>query len=199
MRILLDIDGTICQTIAQALKLLGRDFGKNLDYNAVDDIWVTRAYGLSDEEGDRWWEANEPLLYGAARPMPWALNTVRNLQRHHEIHIVTAREGRARRLTEEWLRRHGFPYQSLIMDAVDKVSVSRTMGLDLAIEDDPRHLVALGQVMPVIAIDAPYNRGVEAPGVVRARDWRSVGRLVREAGQRSRPQCRTTGLIAAGG
>jgi uncharacterized HAD superfamily protein len=117
--------------------------------------------------------------------MPWALSAVRNLQRQHEIHIVTAREGRARSLTEDWLRRHGFLYRSLVMDAVDKVSASREMGLDLAIEDDPRQLSALSQVMPVIAIDAPYNRKVTAPGILRVRDWRSVGRLVREAGRQA--------------
>lgn len=185
MRILLDIDGTICQTIVHALKLLGRDFGKSLAYDSIDDIWVTRAYGLSDDEGERWWEANEPALYAQSKPMPWALQVVRNLQSQHEIHIVTAREGRAKSLTEDWLRRHGFPYSSLVMDAVDKVSASREIGLDLAIEDDPRQLVSLSRVMPVIAIDAPYNRTVEAPGIVRVRDWRSVGRLVREAGRQA--------------
>jgi uncharacterized HAD superfamily protein len=80
----------------------------------------------------------------------------------HRLVAISGRSERLRRLTEAWLDYHGVTLHALrFVGAASKAPVALDEGIDVMVEDHPRHvqdLLAAG--VPILLFDTPYNRSL---------------------------------------
>ncbi|MFZ5817310.1 MAG: 5' nucleotidase, NT5C type [Bacillota bacterium] len=178
LRLLLDLDGTTLKNAGR--EVMAREL--NLPLPAANaGSWFTS--GILEERGipmERFWavwQANQEEIYARATPLPGALETLHRLRAQGaHIAVVTARRGSAAMVTREWLALHGVPYDLIQFNCDDKLAVARSLGLNLGIDDDLQHVLALSQAMPVMLMD-PEGRHAETelPGnILRVRGWDEV-------------------------
>lgn len=149
----------ICNTIAGVNAVLERLLGRKPDPLRYNHPGLVPGF----------FSAYAEEVFGAALPLPGAVEGVRVLAREYRIVYLTARPEEARRVTLEWLRYWGFPEGELVMTQ-DKARAARELGVELAVDDAPHELAALRKVVPlVLAKKHPYNAGL-AP----AFEWTAV-------------------------
>lgn len=180
-----DIDGTIKDTHTAAINVFNREFQKELCPEEVTEYYLDRPYGLSKEEGMKAWEKLESEIYEIGVPLKNASKVLSNLaSQGHEIYYITARPDKEniRRITKNWLLRHGFPLQEdrLLMGIEQKEKVAIKLGIDLFFEDAPNHLEGLVRdKVHVIVSDCVYNRDY-MPELPRLTDWNQVYEIVEQ-------------------
>lgn len=170
-RILLDLDGTVAQNAGRTLAQ--RHFGVAITEERYADSLLD-ILGITSEQFWAWWDANQEEIYGQAAPLPGARETLQLLKDAGAyIAVVTARRANAEAVTTAWLARHGFPYDTMVMAADDKLAVARALGLNIGFEDDPAHAVPLADHMPMLLIDNFKNRRQEIvhPQIHRLAGW----------------------------
>ncbi|MGI9951423.1 hypothetical protein V3F56_03590 [Moorellaceae bacterium AZ2] len=149
----------ICNTICGINPVLEKLLGRKPDPSVYDHP------GLAPD----FFTSNAAEVFGAALPLPGAVEGVKALARRYRIVYLTARPEEARQVTLEWMRYWGFPEGELVMTQ-DKARAARELGVDLAIDDAPHELQSLRRVVPVVlAKRQPYNTGL-AP----AFEWTAV-------------------------
>jgi uncharacterized HAD superfamily protein len=172
-KVLLDVDGTIYQS--GAVKLLNKKFQTNVSHKDITHFYITDHFGMSREEGNHWWDENYEQIYSVGDPMEGAVEALTQIYNSgHEIHIVSARDPIALDVTERWVRKHGIPHHSIQVGAQDKGEVAVRLGLDIAIEDDPRYIIQLIDRIPVIVPDALYNQELRSANIHRMHHWNEV-------------------------
>lgn len=75
--------------------------------NLLIDLDGTVCDDIANEESHK---------YADAKPYTGAADKLRELQGEHALTYFTAREEKDRKVTIEWLKKHGFPEARLIMD-----------------------------------------------------------------------------------
>ncbi|WP_124727958.1 5' nucleotidase, NT5C type [Staphylospora marina] len=179
MRLGVDIDGTVKDTHRAAVEVYNRELGKNVRAEDVTEFHLDNAYGLTRQEGRKLWRKLEAEIYSLGVPLPHAPEVLSDLvAKGHEVFFITARPaiGKVERVTRDWLKRHGFPYdgKNLVMNAFDKAKKAREAGVELFFEDAPEHLANLYRNgIPTVVVDAVYNRDIPWP-LPRIHDWREV-------------------------
>lgn len=177
MRVGVDLDGVIVDSIRYWIRVLNREAGTCFGPDDLPDVYDQPALA---ECCDR----HELEMLIAPPPVPGAVSGLRRLKdMGHTIAVVTARAGRLRPLTEAWLLYHGITVDSLhFLDGGQKASVVIAEGLDCHIEDTPHQALAVaGAGVTVILMATPYNGHVEGDGIIRCTGWdditANVGRL----------------------
>jgi len=182
LRLGIDIDGTIKNTMKAAVKLFNKELKKNVKLEQVSDFYLDRAYGLTKEMGRKVWNKLEEDIYRQALPLDNACEVLNNLvRRGHELFFITARPdiGNIHNITVEWLKKYKFPYngKNLIMNAKNKAKIAKDLRIDLFFEDAPFHLenlIAAG--IKTVIVAAPYN-SCFPKSILRITDWRQVYNL----------------------
>ncbi len=142
----------LCNTVAAVNAAIAAALG-------LGASWEWRAYdlrpaGVSDP--DTWFRAH-PEVFAEAVPVEGAVQALDMAVRGGwEIVYLTARPEWARKLSETWLKRHGFPAGELVMTQ-DKARACVCLGVRAAIEDAPEQIRSVSRVAPVIAVAQPYN------------------------------------------
>ncbi|MFZ5825781.1 MAG: 5' nucleotidase, NT5C type [Bacillota bacterium] len=183
LRLLLDLDGTTLKNAGR--EVMARELNLPLP-QGNSGAWLSG--GILEEMGIRmerfWavWHANQDEIYARAVPLPGALETLAGLKSAGaHIAVVTARRSPAEAVTRDWLALHGVSYDAIQFNCDDKLTVARSLGLNMAIDDDLGHIQALAQGMPAMLMD-PEGRhaDVELPrNVCRIRDWSEVPDVIR--------------------
>jgi len=175
LRIGIDIDGVVSDSYTAWLGELNRHFGKNV--TVLKDYEMHMAFDVPSEEMSRFFVENVDRLFTIPQPMAGAREGIcALLERGHEIVYITARRECERRLTLQWMERHGIPYEHALFTGFgSKVELAREWRLEVFIEDylkNAKAIAALG--IPVLLLDADYNRGETPPGVIRCADWKDI-------------------------
>ena len=71
-------------------------------------------------------------------PLPNAVETLKEFSKEWDIHILSARGfDDSFGITKDWLDKHGFPYTTIgiVREAKDKISILRSVEVDLFIDD----------------------------------------------------------------
>ncbi|MGI6657796.1 MAG: 5' nucleotidase, NT5C type [Dethiobacteraceae bacterium] len=148
MRIGIDI----CNTIADIITPLAGCLLKRGESDGLNEM--LRHYHSPAVTPDIFKE--NPDIFSRARPLKGAAECLHMLAKEHELFYVTARPEWARQITEQWLRRNGFPKAPLIMSC-NKPKVIAELGIDLMLEDAPHEIRGLRKICRVIVRKAPYN------------------------------------------
>lgn len=185
MRIGVDIDGVLADSLSLWVKELNIYFDKNVrveDFHLYD---IRKTYDLAVHEIERFIELKGRDLMVKSPPLPGAPYYLSRIKKHHDVYIITARDGRYRNDTEQWLEKHGLPYDGLfLLGSHEKKEICLERKLHVMVEDTleiGKKISSAG--IPVLLMDAPYNRG-SLPGLVyRKRSWEEIYRFIMKPGR----------------
>lgn len=170
MRIGLDLDGVIVDSVPNWIRILNTQFGSNYGPDELPDTHGTPEMAAFCDD-----HLIELLMPN--RPMAGAAEALHRLRREgHELVVITARSQCVRRLTEAWLEYYGFQVDELhFLEGADKAVTARAAGINLLVEDTPKNALAVAAAgVPVLLFGAPYNRDVRHPLISRCEDWDEV-------------------------
>ncbi len=176
MKIAIDIDSTLHHYWDQFAAAAKRRFGVDLPYEHQVTWDISR---LRPEQVKVCIaETHGPEKVRAATPYPGAAEVLaRWKEQGHFIHITTHRTTDAHAATQDWLDRHGIPYDDLYC-SYDKVTRCAELGIDVLIDDSPVNLLrAIDEGIRAATILHPWNRDlVEEEDVIAAEDWPALER-----------------------
>jgi uncharacterized HAD superfamily protein len=191
-RILVDIDATLYDSAPLWAELFARFHGIALKESDVVrwDWWRDFVSDAEFEDLIKAMHARSSVM--SRRPFDGAPETIRRWHDQGiEIHIASDRATSSARVTGEWLRRHGIPYDHLICRrGIDKVEYAVEHGLGLIIDDRPDTIErAVAASIPAATLIYPYNRLVveRNPQVIAAKSWPKLAtRIEKRFGSTSR-------------
>lgn len=131
--------------------------------------------------------------YAQVQPISEAIKAVVELSKVHELHLITARDMSVEKVTMAMLKQYlegCFTTMEHVGKDRSKGSVCRTLGADILIDDNMKHLVdALAQGMPSGGAlhfgDYPWNRTETLPdGVTACANWDAVVQEVNTIAER---------------
>lgn len=176
LKIGLDIDGVVADSFPVFIAELNKHYGK--DITELENYDMAKVYNVNWEDMNQFFVDNMEYLFSLPLPMKGAVESIKTLlARGHEIIYVTARKcGAEERMTLKWMAENKIPCEKIVfMGAESKTFAVREHGIDLFIEDfmsNALEIEAMG--VPVLLLDAPYNRGKLPQGVIRCRDWSEI-------------------------
>ncbi len=156
MRIGIDIDDTISSTHFVLMKYAYKynlEYGNKplLKYNTND---FSQVFGWNPEEVNSYFRTYYLTALQEIEPKYGAREALTMLRKMgHEIVFITIRndrecngENEARRLTEEWLKKYGIPYDELHVDIHDKKEFCREHGIDVFMDDSVKNVLAVNEL-----------------------------------------------------
>ena len=169
MRVGIDLDGTVTQTI---------------------ELWVEHLQGFSAEDMkpefrgapahvDAWYAKHQKILRHSYKPYPGAIAILSLIQ---EPIVITARntDNAACPATLVWMHKHHLRHVPLV-HATDKVAACKEYDVQIHIEDNPAHALALANAgVRVLLKDQPYNTEVTHKNITRFTHWLEVPRILKK-------------------
>lgn len=170
MRILVDIDGVLCEQVQPALDR----------YNATHLTEFTKADIVTYNKpvGDTSIGSLIAMIDGDDRPpIPGAVNAMKALANNHYLVACTSRPGLMKIATEWWLNEHQIECQDVTFTD-DKAGEAG----DILIDDYTGHVNAFAATgRKAILFDQPWNRNDKLhPLVSRCHGWTEVLEQVKE-------------------
>jgi len=166
LRIALDLDGVLADTMKLWLRLWNRRTGQDLSYEELSEWDFWRRLGLGEDEfmemlNEAWrmWRSLPPTE-------PNLSEKVSRLRSLGRIDIVTARSRETERYALMWLEAHRVPYDGYIW--VRSSRLKPKLDYDVFIDDSPLivdGLIARGRML--LLYDRPWNRSVSEDRLVR--------------------------------
>lgn len=96
----------------------------------------------------------------------------------HHINIISSRAAPAFKTpygtTAKWLNERGIVYDDLLVGTVDKKEPCAKNHIDVLIDDEDQHIVPISEIIPVLVMDAPWNRQCEGGNTIRVHNWDEV-------------------------
>jgi 5'(3')-deoxyribonucleotidase len=183
VRILIDLDGTVCDTLPDWLDCIFQRTGIRAWAHQITEWEMKQNSALSMlTDAELYAPLHEPGFFANVRPLQGAIDGVEALRvAGHSIYFVTARcHPVSFHDTRIWLKRY-FPWvdeeRHLIL-AYDKEVIYG----DVLIDDKPKTLLSYVNAWPhalCIAPEHPYNNFIKHPKVTVARSWRSIIDVIR--------------------
>lgn len=180
MRIGIDIDGVIANTFPLLVQELNEFFNKNLTYDDIVSYDLAKIYNLNKEQITEFIRAKGKLLQDGPLPVPKAVDCINNWRGKAYVALISARFEKTRERTQKWLERHGFYWDKLILlGSHDKADTCVQLKLDIFIEDNLNNAIQVSsRGIPVILLDAPYNRAPLPDQVQRVQSWSQICNII---------------------
>lgn len=168
-RILLDMDGVLCNLIAKWFAVYNEEYGDQIHVDALDE-WGPHRIARAGKAVYKY--LAQPGFFRDLEPIDGAINGVRALlNRGHDVVIVTAaRRGHRDKL--EWIAEN-LPF--LPRDNVVFTHRKELVRGDLLFDDAPHNLEAFARYGIPVAMAYRYNAGVDC---ARVANWREFLTLV---------------------
>jgi len=175
-RIGIDIDGVIADSQPVIIKILNHHFGSRytlLDFENFDPV---KMFGMDRKQLDRFIMDREQEIVEEAVPLPGAVETIRDLSCSFGIFLVSARTPTHTGRTGEWLKKYKIPHHGLtLLGQHDKRAACTDLCVDLFIEDSKKNASQVSSCgIPVLLMDATYNRGSLPAMVTRVFNWQEI-------------------------
>lgn len=176
MRIGVDIDGVLADSLPLWISELNRYFNKNKRVKEIHLYDICQTYEITEQDLGEFLKRRGRYLMSRPSPVQGASHYLNVIKNSHEIYIVTARSERYRQETREWLKNHSLPYDELLLlGSHDKIRPCLESNLKLLVEDTLEigaQVSAAG--VPVLLLDAPYNQGALPELVYRKQSWQEI-------------------------
>lgn len=170
MRIGLDLDGVLVDSIPTWIAVLNREAGRSYQLGQLPATHATpELAAICDRR-----EVEMLILPG---PVPGAAAALAELRAAgHELVVITARGERVRRLTEAWLDYHGMAVDRLhFLEGGSKGDTALAEGIDFLVEDTPHQALAVAEAgIPVLLYSEPYNRHLGHALIRHCQGWSEV-------------------------
>lgn len=184
MRIGVDFDGVVCDTIAAMITYAERTHGLRLA--PLDCISANGPAGLDVAAFVRLVEDTHRTEYALTMPaMRGAVEALSVLSGTHEVVIVTARREQAFANARRWSERIGLApavTDFITSSGTTKAAICDAQHLDALIDDIGGNLQGLPDHVLPILWDTTYNADFEVvPPTVRMSDWSRLAALIESA------------------
>jgi len=176
MRIGIDIDGVIADTFPLLVQELNTYFNKNLTFDDIICYDIAAVYNLKKEQLTEFAHLKVPFLQDNSLPVPLAVECINDLRDRAYVALISARFEQSRDRTQNWLGRHGIQWDDLILlGNHDKADTCVNLNLDYFIEDNLNNALQVSENgIPVLLLDAPYNRAPLPDLVQRVFSWSQI-------------------------
>lgn len=180
MKIGVDIDGVLANSLPLWVAELNRFFNKNKRVEEIHLYDIYNTYGITPGELKLFLERRGSFLMNAPAPVAGASYYLGRLKQHHEICIITARDKKYGQETQGWLKKHGLPYDELLLlGSHDKKESCLERNLKVLVEDTLEIGIEVSAAgIPVLLMDAPYNQGDLPKLVYRKSSWEEIYRTL---------------------
>ncbi|MCA1030178.1 5'(3')-deoxyribonucleotidase [Bacillus timonensis] len=163
--LLIDMDSVICDLMTEWHGRYNRDYNDNLSVDRLK-CWDSSKYVKPECREKIYNYLNEPGLFLNLKPLPDAIEVLRNLSKKHEILIVTSSVTTAFSEKEKWVERN-LPFIGK-ENIVFTHRKNKICG-DLLFDDAPHNLLNFKNTGRIaIAMDYPYNQSINVP---RVKSW----------------------------
>lgn len=175
-RIGIDIDGVIADSQPVIISKLNQHFGKNYTLEDFINFRPRKMFGINRKQVNDFIMSRELEIIEEAVPYPGSVKALGKLDGCLEIHLISARSPRYAAQTEAWLKKYRIPYRGLrLLGQHDKRSSCLDLCVDLFIEDNKKNAVQVSSCgIPVLLMDATYNRGKLPEMVTRVFGWDQI-------------------------
>ena len=187
MKIGIDVDGVLTDVgsflFETGCKYFWEKYNKTIVNPEAYDL--TDMFGCTQDEEENIWD-DVMCSYIIERPRNQASKVINDLRKAgHKIYIITARMGcktipleEMKKVVEIWLEKNEIGYDEIIFSGADKVSIVKKNKINLMIEDSPRQMKNISQIIPVVCFDAIYNREVSGENITRCYSWYDIYRHI---------------------
>lgn len=184
MRVGLDFDGVICDTIAAMIAYASATRGLTLA--PLDCIGPAGPAGLDAEQFVRLVEDTHRTEYALRMlPVAGAIEALQQIARDHDLLIVTARREAAFENAKRWAAQFGLTpvIREFVSTAgTTTASAAATLALDVLVDDLPQHLDRLPPRVTPVLWHASYNAEVVVvPPMVRVERWQELHTVLADA------------------
>lgn len=175
-RIGIDIDGVIADSQPVIIQKLNHHFGSSYTLPDFVNFDPVKMFGMDRRQLDSFIMEREREIIEEALPIPGAVKTVSELAQIYGIYLISARTPVHTGRTESWLDRFKVPRHGLVLlGQHDKRAACTDLCVDLFIEDSLKNATQVSSCgIPVLLLDATYNRGSLPSLVTRVFSWREI-------------------------
>lgn len=172
----IDIDGVIADSQPVIIKKLNDYFGSSYALEDFVNFDPRKMFGMDRRQLDAIIMDRELEIIEEALPIPGAIETIGHLSRSYGIYLISARTPVYKKQTEKWLDRHNITRHGLtLLGQHDKRAACNDITVELFIEDSFNNALQLSSCgIPVLLMDATYNRKKLPDMVTRVYSWQEI-------------------------
>ena len=189
MRIGMDIDDTTFVTVNAMIKyadiyhsqVLERKIDKNSLGLIRNRYYLKAIYGWNDEEKFGFFDRYYKDVLKECKMIEDANTVCQKLkERGHKIYFITARLTNIKNcpteeITKQSLKENHIPYDRLIINASDKLTVAKENGIDVFIEDSYDTCKELSENgIKSILMTTKMNQDIDQGSIVRVKTWEEI-------------------------
>lgn len=192
MNIGIDIDGILTDFHTWLI-----DYGSKYFYEndipvsfKLDNYKINDLFNLEGQYYDSFWREMFNVYLNTAYVRTFASEVVNKLKLEgNNIYIITARNQSDSSLvtteemeiaTKNWLDKNGIYYDSIHYAKESKVPIIKELSIDVMIDDQMDNIEPISELIPVICLDAPYNRDANIKNLYRCYSWYDIYKTIKE-------------------
>ena len=181
MRIGIDIDDTITYSSDTFLEYAKR-YNKEKSINFVineNTLDVKMSYGWKDDNLKEFLSKYLVEILDNTSPKEDAIDIINKLKLDgNQIYFITARgykeiDKDMYKLTRDWLYKHKFKYDQLIINSKTKIAECKKYKIDVFIDDNYQHCKSIKENLniPVYLFATRYNKDINDKSIKKVNNW----------------------------
>lgn len=177
MKIGIDIDAVLSDTMKPTLKYLNKKYGTNYTMDNITSYYF-------EDWIPNWTRENSAKLflrkslYKNTPVIKDSLESVLLLAKNNfEIEYITARDKSIEETTHQWIYKNGFPHRTIVLfdKSSEKVDYIKNGNFDIIVEDKLQTLLDVGDsVFFQYLIDYPWNQYPKNAWITRVKGWNEI-------------------------
>ena len=180
MKIGVDIDGVLANSLPLWVTELNKYFNKTKRVEEIHLYEIHKTYDITFGDLEEFLDHKGRFLMSEPAPVAGSAHYLGRLKQDHEICIITARNQKYYQETYDWLKKNSLPYDELLLlGSHEKKEFCLEKDLQVLVEDTLEIGIKVSAAgIPVLLMDAPYNRGALPELVFRKHSWEEIYRTI---------------------
>lgn len=191
MRIGIDIDGVITNVLEFEIDYASKYFYQQGNLNIIKSKldFSKEDFYIDEKSSNEFW-SKAIYDYVKVKPRNFASEVINKLKNDgNTIFIITNRASnlsycditpdKMKRIVIQWLDDHSIYYDKLIFSTKDKLDFIVDNRIDIMIDDDPKNIRTISNVIPVICYNANYNKLCEGNNIIRCYSWYDIYNIIK--------------------
>ena len=181
LRIGIDIDGVIVDSVTASLPLLSEICGRPVSRQEIYSFDLGEILNIDEKEEAYFWEQFISTdLSRSAPPIKGAIAGLSQLD-SHDVWLVTGRPMSMTNLTVSWLQENKVKYDHIVFD---RRGNKHTVGLefDIFVEDIVEEACVIAEAgILTLLLDQPWNQtSTLSQNCIRVYDWNAIVKQIKE-------------------
>lgn len=194
IKIGIDIDNVLSESYPAYLSKFNSKFNVEIRMEQIREFYFLGKYVHSKKTGNVSEMVNfiDDLMLDAnfqtsIPPIKDSIETIKNWSnKGYQIHYITARPVAIKKMTQDWLNKHGYLVEGAKLDLFDnkkhindvdfKKEIAEKQNINVFIED--AFEIAMGLDIPVFLFDYPWNQGKLKKNIIRVYSWEEIEKML---------------------